>query len=400
MATSYCNTFSISTPDCLLIQLSGSISADNAKQVEEDIQAIREDDPASDVVIDADDLAYISSAGLRVIMRLLKSLGKLTVRNVRPDVYDVFEMTGLTELIDVRRAPREIAIDGLEVIARGGQGTVYRLDEDTIVKLYRVGYSLDDIDRERRFARAALIAGVPTALSFDVVRSGAQYGVVFEHAGDQTLAHAFRDNPDRFGELIGRYVEFVREFQAVEVDEGTFEHIQDKFHRYIDNLKDYVSDEEFALMHELADCIPESTTLIHGDLHPGNIMVQGDELLLIDMPEVSQGPAQIDVVNLFRDLVSAPERSPEAITVSMDIPADLIKRIGSAFFAAYTGITDPAQLGQYFQGLGLVYALMVTFIVGAGGMGNDYIPQVLDGLLRGVVVPNQQALRGMLAQMV
>lgn len=399
MPANPCNVTPVSTADGLTIRLSGRVTADNAGQLDNDIAQIRAQSSETLVALDADDLEYISSAGLRVVMRLLKSLGSLTLLNAHSEVYDVFEMTGLTEIMDVRRAPREISVEGLEVVGRGGQGTVYRLDEDKVVKLYDNTFTLDDIDRERRYARTALVAGIPTALPYDTVRCGDRLGVVFEHAGEQTLARAFAQNPEKFGELIGRYVQFVREFHAVELPEGTFEHIAEKAHRTLGGLVDCCTPEELELLHSLADAIPRSTKLVHGDLHPGNIMVSGDELLLIDMPDISQGPTQIDIVNIFRDIVSAPERSPEAIETSMGIPAALIKQIGGAFFSAYTGITDPEQLGQYFQGLGLIYALLVVFVVGAGGMGQSYIPQVVEHLLRGVVVPNEQALRGMLARM-
>lgn len=399
MAANPCNIISLSTPDGLLVQLSGRVTADNARQLEDDIAQIRADAPQAPLIIDVDDLEYISSAGLRVFMRLLKSLGKLTIRNAHPEVYDVFEMTGLTEIMEVRRAPREISVDGLEVVGKGGQGTVYRLDEDKVVKLYDNGFSLDDIERERRYARAALVAGIPTAIPFDTVRCGDRLGVVFEHAGEHTLARAFEQSPDQFDELTQRYVQFVREFHAAEVPAGAFEQMSEKAHRFLGGLADYCTPEEIELLHSLADAIPQGSKLVHGDLHPGNIMVSGDELLLIDLPDVSLGPAQIDIVNIFRDIVSAPQNSPEAIEGSMGIPAELIKKIGNAFFSTYTGITDPAQLGQYFQGLGLIYALLVVFVVGSGGLGAAYIPRVVDRLLRGVVIPNEQALRGMLAQM-
>ena len=34
---------------------------------------------------------------------------------------------------------KEINVNGCEIIGRGGQGTIYRLDEETIVKLYNPG---------------------------------------------------------------------------------------------------------------------------------------------------------------------------------------------------------------------------------------------------------------------
>lgn len=44
---------------------------------------------------------------------------------------------------------KEINVSNCEIIGRGGQGTIYRLDEETIVKLYNPGCSLEAIEKER-----------------------------------------------------------------------------------------------------------------------------------------------------------------------------------------------------------------------------------------------------------
>lgn len=49
---------------------------------------------------------------------------------------------------------KEISVEGCSIIGRGGQGVIYRLDEETIVKLYNPGYSLEAINRERESAKA------------------------------------------------------------------------------------------------------------------------------------------------------------------------------------------------------------------------------------------------------
>lgn len=180
MASHTYNIMSISTPYGLLLQISGKITADNAAQMEDDIAQIRADVADAPIVIDADDLAYISSAGLRVIMRLNKSVSALTIRNAHSDVYDVFEMTGLTKLMDIRRIPREIGVDGLVVVDSDELGTTYRLDDDKVVKMYKPTFTIDDIELERRRAHEALVAGTPTALPFETVRCGNQLGIVFE----------------------------------------------------------------------------------------------------------------------------------------------------------------------------------------------------------------------------
>ena len=54
----------------VVIGLSGRIDSGNAAQIEEEISAKRNGAPS--VVLDAEALEYISSAGLRIILRLNK----------------------------------------------------------------------------------------------------------------------------------------------------------------------------------------------------------------------------------------------------------------------------------------------------------------------------------------
>ena len=63
--------------DILYIAVEGRVDASNAAAAEAKIFAIKEQNPGKHVVLDADQLEYISSAGLRVILRLRKEAPKL-----------------------------------------------------------------------------------------------------------------------------------------------------------------------------------------------------------------------------------------------------------------------------------------------------------------------------------
>ena len=54
----------------LILKLHGHIDSNNAPRTEEEINAIREKNPAGSAVVDCEDLNYLSSAGLRVLLRL------------------------------------------------------------------------------------------------------------------------------------------------------------------------------------------------------------------------------------------------------------------------------------------------------------------------------------------
>lgn len=94
----------------LTIFLDGRIDTTNAVQTEAEIFEAFGGKPEN-VVIDAESLEYILSAGLRVLMKLRKSINKpLPVINVSRDVYEILETTVFTELLDVKKALRNISV--------------------------------------------------------------------------------------------------------------------------------------------------------------------------------------------------------------------------------------------------------------------------------------------------
>ena len=156
----------------LTIRLEGRIDSNNAPDVEKELTGILEEAKADDVVFDAEGLEYISSAGLRVMLHVRKKYPGMSIVNVKSDVYEIFDMTGFTEMIDVRKAYRVVTVDENEIIGRGANGSIYRIDQDNVVKVYNNADALGEIQHEREVARLALILGIPTAISYDVVRVG------------------------------------------------------------------------------------------------------------------------------------------------------------------------------------------------------------------------------------
>ena len=85
-----------------LVKAHGSVDSSNAAQFEEELLSAIS---GQTLTIDAEDLAYISSAGLRVLLKAKKKLtGELAITNVNPEVFDILDMTGFTQLLTVQRA--------------------------------------------------------------------------------------------------------------------------------------------------------------------------------------------------------------------------------------------------------------------------------------------------------
>ncbi|MBQ6036289.1 MAG: STAS domain-containing protein, partial [Lachnospiraceae bacterium] len=102
------------------IVLSGRVDSTNATETEKNIIAQLADvSPDTPVEIDMTDLQYISSAGLRVLLRVKKTNPELSLTGVNSEVYEILDMTGFTEMMTVRKAYRVVSIEGCEEIGRG-----------------------------------------------------------------------------------------------------------------------------------------------------------------------------------------------------------------------------------------------------------------------------------------
>ena len=85
----------------LTIALKGRIDSGNAADIEKEIQDQLGSADVKSLILDAENLEYISSAGLRVILRLRKKYPDLKVINVCSEVYEIFDMTGFTQMMKV-----------------------------------------------------------------------------------------------------------------------------------------------------------------------------------------------------------------------------------------------------------------------------------------------------------
>ena len=205
----------------LVIQLDERVDYSNAAQVEEEILEIVKQHEGLPLCIDADKLTYISSAGLRIILKLRKSaLPGFSIRNVSQQVYEIFEMTQLNTILNIQKKQREISIEGCEEIGRGANGSIYRIDKDNVVKVYNNPDALDDIQHEREVARLALILGIPTAISYDVVKIGDSYGSVVELLNAKSFSSILAKEPEKFDWCVDEYVEMLKRIHSTVVPEG------------------------------------------------------------------------------------------------------------------------------------------------------------------------------------
>lgn len=163
----------------LVLEVSGTINSLTAKEFQSRVEKERAAWPHRTLVLDVGKVEFFSSAGLRVLLRLQQA-APLCVIEANSALMEVFQDTGFTSILDIRKAIPEISLDGCELIGQGANGQVYRLTHETVVKLFGEGTPLSSIERERELAQRSLIHGIPTAITYNLVKSQGRYGAVFE----------------------------------------------------------------------------------------------------------------------------------------------------------------------------------------------------------------------------
>ena len=115
---------------------------------------------------------------------------------------------------------RQIRVDGCEIVGRGAHGIVYKIAPDEVVKVYREDVPLERIKAEKNRARRALILGVPTAISFDIVKVGNHYGAVYELLDAESTEKYINSSRDHLERFIEMSTELLKVIHAIDVRSG------------------------------------------------------------------------------------------------------------------------------------------------------------------------------------
>ena len=320
------------------------IDTNNAKQFEDELLSSV---CGNDVTIDAAKLEYISSAGLRVLLKLKKSIkGSVNVINVSKDVYDIFDVTGFNQFLNVEKRLREISTAELEVIGVGGNGTVYRIDSETIVKVYNEKNLPQKIKAERETSQKAFLNGIPTAISYDFVKADGYYGIVYEMINAKTLAQVLAEEPDRLEYWAKESALLLKRLHTTQFEEGELPDAKDFCDYWLEGFKPYATEDEMTAIRRIVDKIPVRNTFIHGDYHVSNIMLQDGELILIDMGDSALGHPIIDLIGMALVYIFA-RKNPQSLYKIAHITPEQAEIFWNVSLKTYFDTDDDGLVAKY-----------------------------------------------------
>lgn len=315
--------------------LEGRIDSSNADELEADLKDQDMLFDEIDIAFDMEKLEYISSAGLRVLLKLKKSVKKpVRLVNVSDEVFDILDVTGFGDIFVVERKMRTISLRGCKKISSALNGEIFQLSDDEMIKVYGKNVTLSEVRDERKRAQTAMIYGVPTLIPYDVVRTEEGYGIIYEKAEMTSLAYILSHDPSRVRSCAMLLGKLMTDLHHTEIPEGKLPDIKDRYREWIDEVEN-LGDSKVAIFSKLIDSIADSNTYVHGDINLNSVMIHKDELILLDMAGSATGHAIFDLQALFASLIAIEKRSEGYCRRTYGLSANVCSEFWSIFFDTY-----------------------------------------------------------------
>jgi uncharacterized protein (TIGR02172 family) len=175
-----------------------------------------------------------------------------------------------------------------EIFAWGSDGT-------QIVKVAKPNTNLFALQRELRHCHVAFRLGLPVPQPFDLVETDGRNGIVLERVVGESILQRFAAqalSPDEdclHARTTARLLYRIHRQTADEVPEqhGSLE----RDIRRSEHLTDAEKDAVMALL----EALPRKRQLCHGDPNPGNFLLRGDEVLVVDWNNATLGNPEADL---------------------------------------------------------------------------------------------------------
>ena len=178
-------------------------------------------------------------------------------------------------------------------IARGRTADVYDWDDGHILKLFHDWFELENIEYEQKIARAVHASGVKTPAVGDLIRVNEHNGLIYERAEGESMLAMFQRKPW----MVFTYSRLLAKLHA-QMHECVFNADVPPQHAKLKNKINHADALSASLKSPLLNALnsmPEGDRVCHGDFHPANVLISGNDATVIDWIDASRGNPLADV---------------------------------------------------------------------------------------------------------
>lgn len=273
-----------------------------------------------------------------------------------------------------------ICLDDYIQSGEGGTALSYsHKDGKTLAKLFMAGMGAETAEREFLVNRTVYEMGIPTPRPIRLVTDGTRFGAEYELVpGKRSFARIISQEPEQLEPLSVRFAHLARRIHDTPADTTRLPSMKDLIRAQIVRYTDVPGDvREKAL--QFLETVPDTPTCLHGDLHIGNIITDGNRTLWIDVGDFAYGVPEWDLCMMFYSSNYLSEQRAMGI---FHLPIEVLRQHWAVFAKTYYGIDDQEELRKREQAFLPYYAVKMLFIISKIHNGSGAPSDMILSLIR------------------
>ena len=254
-----------------------------------------------------------------------------------------------------------INLDDYIQTGEGGTALTYNhKDGKTLAKLFMPSMAADNAKREFLINQVVYDSGLPTPKPIRLITDGTRFGAEYELIQPKrSFTRIISQEPDQLVPLSERFAVLAKQIHQTPADTTRLPDMKELAGTWIDRLTEFPDDLK-ARFHRFLDTVPSTPTCLHGDLHIGNIITDGQRDLWIDVGDFAYGVPEWDLGMMY---YSANFLSAERADNIFHLDTDTLKAHWAAFAKTYYGTDSQDVLDAEIQKLQpFIFVKMAYFV--------------------------------------
>lgn len=192
-------------------------------------------------------------------------------------------------------------------IGMGRTACVYDMGGGIAMKLFIPSIPYRTIQKELILIQTAHTCGIPAPNSYEIIRSEGRYGILMDKMPGTVMETLIRERPEERTKLIDIFAESVRDLHKISMENIETLDIREESIELCAQLdRDFCSEEESEMIRSVFECIPRAENFVHGDCHPGNVMIHDGGIQYMDLMFSGKGHPVFDLIGMYAHYVFNP----------------------------------------------------------------------------------------------
>ena len=289
--------------DTIKVVLPEKVDADNYNAVQKDLEDILAENPNHNLQLDASKLSYLSSAGLRVFLKIQKQ-GKLeSLVNVCKEVYDILDITGFDAVLNIVKSLEQEDISEDINLGEDAYGYLYKKDEDTVIKIFKCWVSLDEIKTGRRYSEMAMNSILSNALTYDTVQTDKGIGCLYAVDEVDTVENKAQKDPSAVFHMMKELIKQLDVLHEVTAFDGALVKETDRLCELVDlRLGDFSLDEK-NIIKRCIKMLSRNNYPIMEMIDSRTLIYSAGTVLFTDLSLLRYGNSVFELAGLYRNIL-------------------------------------------------------------------------------------------------